>query len=392
MKKKIILSTLLGATTSLMALGAEQAYLYKDPRIMGMGGANIAVGGYSSSVFSNPAGLASIDKKNGYVVDIFNLTFSASSGFSDFANDISNANTEDETVAVLEKYAGDHFHGSLDSYSAVSHNGDTLAWSVGLLASADTNFEVHPNGSTNGGLLETTSRVYGGVILGAAKEYNTQIGRVDVGVGLKFITQKSYEGALGLSDLVGNDDIITTLKDKYEQTSSGVGLDLGLTYHPFENSMWHPAFGLSVLNIGDMGMDNYYGQQPTTVNIGASITPDVAYIDKLVLAIDYIDLFNENTIRIYNYNPTTGEIVSFSDYTDSDVTKRLRIGAGIGIIDTTYFSTQINVGLYQGAYTAGLDMAVSILKLNLATYEEQVGTGSVDIPDRRYVAQIAIGW
>jgi len=392
MKKKIILSTLLGATTSLMALGAEQAFLYKDPRIMGMGGANVAVGGYSSSIFSNPAGLASIDKKNGYVVDILNLTLSGSSGFGDFANDISNANTEEETVKVLEKYAGDHFHGGVDNYSAVSYNGDSFAWSVGLLASADTNFEVHPNGSTNGGLLETTSRAYGGVILGAAKEYETQIGRVDIGVGLKFITQKSYEGALGLSDLVGNDDIVTTLKDKYEQTSSGIGLDLGATYHPFENSMWHPAFGLSVLNIGDMGMDNYYGQQPTTVNIGASVTPEVPYLDKLVLAIDYVDLFNANTIRIYNYNTATGEIVSFSDYTDSDAIKRLRIGAGFGIVDTQYFSTQLNVGLYQGAYTLGLDMAVSILKLNFATYEEQVGTGSVDIPDRRYVAQLAIGW
>ena len=392
MKKKIILSTLLGATTSLMALGAEQSFLYKDPRIMGMGGANVAVGGYSSSIFSNPAGLASIDKKNGYVVDILNLTLSGSSGFGDFANDISNANTEEETVKVLEKYAGDHFHGGVDNYSAVSYNGDSFAWSVGLLASADTNFEVHPNGSTNGGLLETTSRAYGGVILGAAKEYETQIGRVDIGVGLKFITQKSYEGALGLSDLVGNDDIVTTLKDKYEQTSSGIGLDLGATYHPFENSMWHPAFGLSVLNIGDMGMDNYYGQQPTTVNIGASVTPEVPYLDKLVLAIDYVDLFNANTIRIYNYNTATGEIVSFSDYTDSDAIKRLRIGAGFGIVDTQYFSTQLNVGLYQGAYTLGLDMAVSILKLNFATYEEQVGTGSVDIPDRRYVAQLAIGW
>ena len=40
MKKKIITMALLGATTSLFALGAEHAYLYKDARIMGMGGAS----------------------------------------------------------------------------------------------------------------------------------------------------------------------------------------------------------------------------------------------------------------------------------------------------------------------------------------------------------------
>jgi hypothetical protein len=391
MKKKIIASALLGVTTSLMALGAEQAYLYKDPRIMGMGGANVAVGGYSSSVFSNPAGLANIDKKNGYVVDILNIGLSGSSGIIDFADDLSNAETDEEMTDVLEKYAGEHFHVGVDNYSAVSHNGDNFAWSVGLLTASDINLEAHPNGSTNGGLLETTSRVYGGVVVGAAKTYDTQIGRVDVGVGLKFITQKSYEGALGLSELVNSDDIAQTLQDKYEKDSSGVGLDLGMTYYPFEDSLWHPAVGLSVLNIGDMSMDDNFGQQPMTVNIGISITPEVKYLHKFVLAVDYVDIFNENIIRIYDYN-SDGDVVYYSDYTDSDYIKRIRIGAGFGIYDSKWFSAQINTGLYQGAYTAGLDISLSILKLNVATYEEQVGTGSVDIPDRRYMALLSLGW
>jgi len=45
-KKRILSLALLGTTSSLFALGAEHAYLYKDPRIMGMGGANVAVGAY----------------------------------------------------------------------------------------------------------------------------------------------------------------------------------------------------------------------------------------------------------------------------------------------------------------------------------------------------------
>jgi hypothetical protein len=391
MKKKIILSTLLGATTSLMALGAEHAYLYKDPRIMGMGGANISVGGYSSSLFSNPAGLASIDKTNGYIVDILNISASASSGIVDVVDDIGNAETDEEMTDVLEKYAGEHFHIGVDNYSAVSHNGDNLAWSVGLLAASDINFEAHPNGSTNGGLLETTSRVYGGVVLGAAKVYNTGIGRVDVGLGFKFITQKSFEGALGLTELVDSEDIAQTLEDKYEQDSSGIGVDIGVTYHPFENSIWHPAIGLSVLNIGAMSMDDNYGQQPTSVNVGISIAPEVKYIDKFILAVDYVDIFNENITRIYDYNDD-GDVVYFSDYVEDDPMKRIRIGAGFGLVDSKWFSTQINVGLYQGAYTAGLDVSLSILKLNVATYEEQVGTGAVDIPDRRYLAQLSLGW
>jgi len=391
MKKKIILSVLIGATTSLMALGAEHAYLYKDPRIMGMGGANIAVGGYSTSVFSNPAGLASIKKDHGFVVDLLGLGVSASSGISDFMADIDDAGDDtDEMTKVLQEYAGEHFHVGVDNYMAVSKNSDMFAWSVGLLVGADVNMMAHPNGSTNGGVLATTSRAYGGVVVGAAKPYDTQLGRVDVGVSVKFISQNSYEGSLGISELTDDEDLGEQLQEKYEKSSSGLGLDLGATWYPFKDNYWNPAFGLSILNIGSMGMDDNFGGQPMTVNIGASVTPEVAYIDKLVLAIDYVDMFNANVTRIYDFSDSDN--VEYSDYEESDFMKRIRVGAGIGLMDSPYFSSTLNLGMYQGAYTAGLDLQMTVVKLNFATYEEQVGTGSVDISDRRYMAQIGIGW
>ena len=391
MKKQIISMALLGATTSLFALGAEHAYLYKDARIMGMGGANVAVGGYSTSVFSNPAGLASIKKDHGFVVDLLGLGVSASAKTSDFISDIDEADTDEEMTDVLQKYAGEHFNISVDNYTAVSKNSDEFAWSIGLLTAVDVNFQAHPNGSTSGGLLATTSRAYGGVVLGAAKPYDTEYGRVDVGVGLKYITQQSYEGSLGINELLDDTvDIGDKLQDKYEQESSGFGLDIGVTYYPLADSFWNPAFGLSILNIGSMDMDDNFGGQPMTVNIGASVTPEVAYVDKLVLAIDYVDMFNANVTRMYNYSDS-GE-VTYTDYEESDIMKRIRLGASACIMDTSYFSTTLKLGMYQAAYTAGVDMEITAIKLSFATYEEQVGTGSVDIPDRRYMAQIGIGW
>ena len=101
MKKKIISIALLGATTSLMALGAEHAYLYKDARIMGMGGANVAVGGYSTSVFSNPAGLANIKKDHGFVVDLLGLGVSTSENTSDFISDIDEASEDKNGSQIL---------------------------------------------------------------------------------------------------------------------------------------------------------------------------------------------------------------------------------------------------------------------------------------------------
>ena len=390
MKKKIVLSLLTGATTSLMALGGEFAYLYKDPRIMGMGGVNVAVGGYSTSLFSNPAGLASIKKSDGFVVDVLSIGVDATSKIKDFAQDVNDADDNHKAEAVA-KYNGQHFHVGVNNYSAVSKNSEQFAWSVGLLTAVDINLAPHSNGSSSGGILTTSSRGYGGIVLGAAKEYSTEFGRVDVGVGAKFIMQKSYEGSLLVSDLTGNQDIGTTLQNKFEKDSSGFGLDLGVNYHPFENSIFHPTFGASMLNIGSMGMDDQYGQQPLTVNLGAAIHPEVSFLSSLVVGVDYVDLFNANQVRTYSYN-SNNEAIAYTDNTDSDFMKRLRLGVGAGLIDTTYFTANLNLGMYQSSYTAGLDMALTVVKLNFATYEEEVGTGSVSIPDRRYMAQIGIGW
>jgi len=392
--KKVVTLALLGATSSLMALGGEFASLYKDPRVMGMGGANVAVGAYSSSVFSNPAGLTNIKKDHGFVVDILSLGVSTSEKVGDFASDLDDAGDDDTKIFdVLDKYSGEAFSISASNYSSISKNSDAFAWSIGLLAASDATFTVHGNGSTSGSPIEAAGRGYGGLVLGAAKPYNTKYGRLDVGMSMKYIVQNSYEGPLYVSDLQG-DDVGKTLQDTYEKESSGFGVDIGVTYHPFVNSKWHPAFGLSILNIGAMEMDNNYGGQPMSVNVGASVTPEVPFLSKLVLAVDYVDMFNANTIRVYDYPSTSNGTleVAYTDYEDTDMMKRLRLGMGIGLVDSTYFSTTVNVGLYQGAYTAGLDMELTILKLNFATYEEQIGTGSVDISDRRYMAQIGIGW
>ena len=166
--KKIISMALLGATTSLFALYAEHASLYKDPRIMGMGGANVAVGGYSTSVFSNPAGLTNIKKEHGYVVDLLSLGASFSSDGMDFIDDVNDVETSDinpnattDMINVLRKYSGENFHVRADNYTAISKNSDAFAWSVGILAATESNFMAHPNGGSQG-LLSTSTRVYGG--------------------------------------------------------------------------------------------------------------------------------------------------------------------------------------------------------------------------------------
>ena len=388
--KKIVSMALLGATTSLMAIYAEHASLYKDPRVMGMGGANVAVGAYSTAVFSNPAGLANIKKDHGFVVDLLSLGGSMSPDIINFMDDMSDLDTDADTATedllkILGDYAGKPFHIGFDNYTAISKNSDLFAWSIGMLGAADINFMAHPNGGSQG-LVTTTSRAYAGLVLGVAKPYETEFGRLDVGVSVKYISQKSYEGGLSVTDLL-SDDMTEVIRDKFENEGTGIGVDLGVTYFPFVDNYWHPAFGMSIMNIGSLNMDDQYGGQPMTVNIGASITPEIPFFDKLVVAVDYVDLLNANTIREYNIDDN-----SYTDYEEADFMKRLRIGVSLGLYDSWLLSSTVNLGLYQAAYTAGVNIELTLFKLNFATYQENIGTTATPVEDRRYMAQLGFGW
>ncbi|SFV75366.1 hypothetical protein MNB_SM-3-386 [hydrothermal vent metagenome] len=398
MKKKI-LGISLFTTTSLMAMYAENAYLYKDPRIMGMGGANIAVGSYSSAVFTNPAGLINIKKSDGFVVDIFNIGASGSTNTKSFVNDLittediddDNERTKAE-VDLAKKYSGEHFHTDTTSYLALAKNSENFAWSIGVLSAQDSNIMLHANTPK---IAEVNARGYANVIAGIAKEYNTEIGNLNVGMSFQYMKGKSYEGILGISELRDDDNDNQSVGDKlrarYENEYSAFGVNLGAIYKSsfkIKNHDLHPSFGLSVLNIGSMDLDGEYGHQPLTVNLGVAIQPKIKYINEFTLAADYVDLFNANKLRIYNYR----EKVDYTDYDTSAGIKHFNLGMRMNFVDNKWFETTLMTGLYQGSYTAGLDMRLLVFRLNLATYEEQVGDTTTTISDRRYMVKLGISW
>jgi len=134
--KKIILSTILASTT-LLATYSENAYVYKDPRIMGMGGTNVAIGGYSSSIFSNPAGLRAIPRSHGFEVELLNIGVSASANFLTFVQDIQQSldDSDSPTEAIgntLSDYSGEYFQIMASNYTSVSRNNEASAFSIGL--------------------------------------------------------------------------------------------------------------------------------------------------------------------------------------------------------------------------------------------------------------------
>ena len=387
--KKIVSLSLMALGSVLYADMSTQEFLYKDARIMGAGGANTAVGGYSSSVFYNPAGLIKIKKSHGVEVELLGLTVTASEKTQAFANDINGA-SDTQVVDVVKKYSGEAFNANVSNYSSFSYHTDSsFAYSIGILAAADVNFIPHANDGANG-LLEAHGRSYGGVVLGGAYTLGESL---TLGVSAKYIEQKSYEAGLTSNEVIANkDNLVQYLQDTYEVTNSGFGVDVGLLYQPAPKSSFNPSFGVSLMNLGTLNFADAYGAQPMTLNFGAAIEPELSFFNSFVVSVDYVDALNAQQLRQRNYNPARTNDQYDNANISFDMLQHVRAGVSAGLVDNSWFLLTLNGGFYQAAYTAGLDMQLAIIKIQAATYQEQLGATVGQLEDRRYVVSLGIGW
>ena len=374
-----------------------EGFLYKDPRIMGAGGANTALGGYSTSLFYNPAGLINIKKSHGIEVELLGLSLSGSKNVKSLIDDIQNADTNDtqEITDIVSKYSGEGLSVNVSNYTSLSyHTQSDSAFSIGALVSADTILVPHANDGSNG-LLETHARGYGGIVAAYATDIDSSFGKFTLGIGGKYIYQKSYDVGLGAGELVNNQDNLGDYIQNYEKTNSGFGIDVGILYRLPVFESWNPTFGASVMNIGTLEFEGSYGSQPMSVNLGFSITKDLPIFDRLRIAVDYIDLLNSNKVLVGDVEDGNGKYKSYK-YIDApyDISRHLRGGVTLDIIDNSIFMASVSGGWYQGSYTLGADLQLAVIKLQASTYEEQLGgsTSGSEISDRRYVVMLGIGW
>lgn len=390
---RAIVATAFWVISAVVTSASELAYLYKDPKIMGRGGADIAVGGVATALFSNPAGLATSNTDDiGYELSFLPVALSATEDFKSFYEDVKDVDKNDYGAVgtLLDEYSGKTFHIGGTTYSSFTTNLNLAVISIGVLGGSDANYIIHANGSVNGATSELVSRGYLGLLAGVAIPMRTRLGLFSVGMGAKYIELYSYEGPIYMDDF-GQGNLGEHLQNKFSKYTYGSGLDMGVTFSPaFIEELIKTSFGLSVLNVGTINdMGKQYGYQPMTVNAGVAIEPWVPVIERFIIAADYVDILNANKNRVYDYTGVDNA-VAYTDYTDTDINKRLKIGMELVIADNEVFGLSTSVGHYQKDYTAGVSLRLSGLELNFSTYKEQLGTGDVDLSDRRYMAQVNI--
>lgn len=379
---KFILTSSLVTLTALQAVTYEYPSLYKDPRFMGMGGANIAVGGESSSLFHNPAGLSKLDRREGIEVDLINLNISFSENTLDLIDDLDSVDTSSSNQPLydlLEKYQGSNNHLTINNYSSISYKHETIGWSIGLLPlSAQFNFKTHALGSP-AGLLDISGYALSGLTAGISYDWNDEL---HLGLGMKVLQGKSMTASLTLTEVLNltdsNVDTAAYLEDNYLKDFESQTFDFGLIYDldkilPYSD-YWHPAMGLSLLDIGDTILGEY-GTIPMTVNLGFSVKPNFPLLSNWLIAVDYMDMLN-----------------AYDEDYDADMAKRWRVGLKADIVNNSWLQLSGSTGLYNASPTYGLQARFALLSLVYASYAEAIGAYADQELDRRHTLSVSIGW
>lgn len=361
----------------------EYPYIYKSTRAMGMGGAYTAVGGRVDSLFYNPAGLINIPRDKGWEVNLINLSAEYGKNTKDFLNDFQDAsdtsdlnndgNTDDDqlraTNDVLAKYRGENLHLRASDFTSLGKSFDRWAFGLGGVMSGRLDAMTHQGFGADGFLEVNADAVYGA--LGGASYGITD--NVFAGLSLKSLHRESLVHNFTAREFVDKQDNLDDyIKDELRTSGDAVGADAGVIWKFAPDSLLKPAFGASLMNLGDLNFGNA-GSIPMTVNAGISINPSFSKFRSLIVGADYIDVLN-------NYKQ------------DKDILKRLRIGAELQLFDIWPVELALRAGIYEKSPTFGFDVRLLFVALSYAMYTEEIGAYAGQDKDNRQLITLNIGW
>jgi hypothetical protein len=353
----IVALFLIGAGPGVMA--KQYPSLYRGVRPLGMGGAFTAVADDENALFYNPAGLSKI---SAFQIGILNPLVEVSKKSIDLAQDVSDTDLEDtgEVTDLMKDNVGEHQHIRAALFPYVGFNAFNAGVLIGGLGQgvvdADIRNPVWPEAHLD---LITDYGLHGGA------GFKLPVTGLRAGAALKYINRESLSEIYTATDIAA-EDFEARLEDDMH-SGSGLSADIGAIYRlPFV-SIFDLNVGLAVQNIPEMDMGEA-ADIKTQINTGLSIEKTFTAFT-LVGALDYRDIFNALE-------------------EDDDKAKRIHLGAELRFLKA--FSAR--AGLNQGYPSLGATLDLWVLRIDFATYGEEVGAYGGQREDRRYVGQITIGW
>jgi hypothetical protein len=185
---------------------------------------------------------------------------------------------------------------------------------------------------------------------------------VQVGASAKVIQRQGVKKTFTALDIAsGNFDPLEDM-EKTDDLSLDAGAKLNLPL-PLK-----PTMAVVVQNITDLDFGTL-GKIPQQVNAGVAINPSIIGLLSTSWVIEVDDLTKQ----------VGGE---------EDFYKRVHLGAELRLPKIL----SLRGGVNQGYFTAGLTLNFWILRVDGAIYTEEIGTYAGQRDDRRYAAQISLGF
>jgi hypothetical protein len=331
------------------AHGQELPENWYTARALGMGGAFSSVVDDSTALFYNPAGLDRINDIHVTLLGLnagtdnlnLNSTYSNISG-SNYAN-------------VIRQYYGQNLWAVANDYLAISGRGFAFAAYTALVANFYLSNPAFPNASVN------VAGDYGASTGFAIPLLPDNVLRL--GVVAKRITR--YGGQINLtpSSLVSlSNTQITNLINNY---GTGYGADAGLLLEmptgirPTFSFVWH-----------DIGQ--------TAFIQGGGTSPLAPINNDLVAGLSCLFGGNGFSVRpAFDYE--------YLNDSANQVGKKIHVGAEFSLANLVFRG-----GLNQGYWTLGAGVDLKFLKIDAATYGEELETYPGQMEDRRYLVQATI--
>lgn len=320
-------------------------------RALGMGNAYTAIVDNSDAIYYNPAGLSRIQGMHLTIMDPY-LGINDISDIQDTITDANDSSDADSFVTLIRDLYGENLWFGGGAKVAFSMKGLAVAYYSQAELSAYMTNPAYPT-------LDLTYKQDTGFHLG----FSFDMGMLSMGFGIRNIDRTG--GSLPVSV-----DVLENLnQDAVEESimleGTGVGLDFGLLFSG--GGVFDPSIAFTWHNVGDVNFTaSGSGDAPTTetgyMSLGLGMNIDLPLVN-IRPALDY----------------------KFIDYTDVELAKKLDLGVEIDLPLVT-----ARAGMHHGYYTLGASMDLFFMKLDLATFAEELGGYAGQREDRRYMLQFTL--
>ena len=321
---------------------------------LGYGGVDIAVGGSSNSIFSNPSNLTTISVDE---LEIEPIDFSIALNrdtlkfLTELSSDSDNAKKVSE---LMKKNIGKTLSFRSNNFASIYKSYNNYSWLFGLQNDISGHFITH-SGFGSIGAMESYIERYRSIVSSLSSSYNN----IDYGVNIRAIEKYLTIHNYSIGEMIENDSFTNYFDNKYTKKEETIAIDTGVSYRLKETSL-DTKVALSILNIGDTSFGDI-GSIPSTTNIGVS-----SKYNKILFGMDYIDLFGTED--------------------DSSFTNSIRLGISRDFFDN---SLTFSSGILYESLTFGIDYHYSILDISISSYREKEYNFQ---KNRKYQLAFSIKW